>query len=141
VTEYLSTDDVVDLYEIAVRATGDLPQGLRDRGLLESAVMRPQFMAHYQGADLFEQAAALAHGISRSQAFLDGNRRAALQADGNKRAALQAAAVFLRINGYRLPQDRLPFARLLVEVSSPELESAEAEQRLASWLREHTAPA
>jgi len=131
VTEYLSTDDVVDLYEIAVRATGDLPQGLRDRGLLESAVMRPQFMAHYQGADLFEQAAALAHGISRSKAFVDGN----------KRAALQAAAVFLRINGYRLPQDRMPFARLLLEVSAPELESAEAEQRLAAWLRDHTAPA
>jgi hypothetical protein len=46
VTEYLSTDDVIDLYVIAVRATGDEPQGLRDRGPLESAVMRPQFLAH-----------------------------------------------------------------------------------------------
>lgn len=130
-TEYLSTDDVVDLYIIAVRATGDEPQGLRDRGLLESAVMRPQFLAHYGGADLFEQAAALAHGISRAQAFVDGN----------KRAALQAVSIFLRVNGRRLPDDRMPFARLILEVADPEVDAAQAEQRLAAWLREHTVPA
>jgi death on curing protein len=131
VTEYLSTDDVVDLYIIAARATGDEPQGLRDRGLLESAVMRPQFLAHYGGADLFEQAAALAHGISRSQAFVDGN----------KRAALQAVSIFLRINGSRLPTDRMPFARLLLAVADLEIDTAQAEQRLAAWLRDNTAPA
>jgi death-on-curing protein len=131
VTEYLSTDDVIDLYEVAVRATGDIPQGLRDRGILESAVMRPQFMAHYQDADLFQQAAALAHGISRSQAFVDGN----------KRAGLQAVSVFLRVNGYRLPRDRMPFARLLLEVADPDLDPGEAETRLADWLRAHTVPA
>ena len=130
-TEYLSTDDVVDLYIIAVRATGDDPQGLRDRGLLESAVMRPQFLAHYGDADLFEQAAALANGISRSQAFVDGN----------KRAALQAVSIFLRIDGHRLPDDRLPFARLILEVADPGIDAAQAEERLAAWLREHTAPA
>jgi death-on-curing protein len=130
-TEYLSTDDVIDLYICAVTATGDTPQGLRDRGLLESAVMRPQFLAHYGGADLFEQTAALAHGISRSQAFVDGN----------KRAGLQAVSIFLRINGYRLPDDRMPFARLLLEVADPEIEAEQAEQRLAAWLREHTVPA
>lgn len=130
-TEYLSTDDVIDIYLHAVRATGDEPQGLRDRGLLESAVMRPRFLAHYQGADVFEQAAVLAHGISRSQCFVDGN----------KRAGLQAVSVFLRLNGYRLPPDRLAFARLLLEVTSPDIPSAEGEARLAAWLREHAAPA
>lgn len=130
-TEYLSTDDVIDLYIVAVRATGDEPQGLRDRGLLESAVMRPQFLAHYEDADLFEQAAALAHGISRSQAFVDGN----------KRAALQAVSIFLRLNGRRLPDDRMPFARLILEVADPEIDAEQAEQILAAWLREHTASA
>lgn len=129
-TEYLSTDDVIDLYVIAVRATGDEPQGLRDRGPLESAVMRPQFLAHYGGPDLFEQAAALAHWISRSQAFVDGN----------KRAGLQAVSIFLRINGYRLTTDRMAFARLLLEVAAPEIDATRAEQRLAAWLRDHTAP-
>jgi death-on-curing protein len=130
VTEYLSTDDVIDIYIYAIRATGDESQGLRDRGLLESAVMRPQFVAHYQGADLFEQAAVLAHGISRSQSFVDGN----------KRAALQAVSVFLRMNGYRLPPDRLAFARILLAVTAPEIRSEEGEAALAVWLREHTAP-
>lgn len=129
--EYLSTDDVIDLYLIAVRATGDEPQGLRDRGLLESAVMRPQFLAHYGEADLFEQAAALAHGLSRSQAFVDGN----------KRAGLQAVTIFLRMNGYRLPDDRMPFARLLLAVAEPDIATTEAERQLAEWLREHTRPA
>jgi death-on-curing protein len=131
VTAYLSTDDLIDIYIHAIRATGDEPQGLRDRGLLESAVMRPQFVAHYQGADLFEQAAVLAHGISRSQAFVDGN----------KRAALQAVSVFLRMNGYRLPADRLAFARILLAVTAPEIKSEDGEAALAAWLREHTAPA
>jgi death-on-curing family protein len=93
--------------------------------------MRPQFLAHYQGADLFEQAAVLTHDISRSQAFVDGD----------KRAALQVVSVFLRINGYRLPTDRLAFARLLLEVTAPEITSAEGEAALAAWLREHVAPA
>jgi death on curing protein len=131
VRAYLSTADVIDLYIVAVRATGDEPQRLRDRGLLESAVMRPQFLAHYGGADLFEQAAALTHGISRSQALIDGN----------KRAALQAASVFLRINGFRLPPDRMPFARLILEVAEPDIEPSLAEAMLATRLRAHTAPA
>lgn len=129
--EYLSTDDMIDLYIVSVQALGDEPQGLRDRGLLESAVMRPQFLAHYGEADLFEQAAALAHGISRSQAFVDGN----------KRAGLQAASIFLRLNGRRLPADRMAFARMILDLTSPEIDGAQAEQRLAAWLREHTAPA
>jgi death-on-curing protein len=130
-TAYLSTDDVIDLYIVAVRATGDEPQGLRDRGLLESAVMRPQFLAHYGGADLFEQAAVLTHGISQSQALVDGD----------KRAALQAVSVFLRINGVCLPADRMPFARLMLKVAEPEIEPSQAEAMLATWLREYTVPA
>jgi death-on-curing protein len=129
--KYLSTDDVIDLSIIGVRATGDVPQGLRDRGLLESAVMRPQFLAHYGDADLFEQASALACGISRSQAFVDGN----------KRAALQAVSVFLRLNGYRLPSDRMAFARILLEVAAPEIDAVQGEATLADWLRSHTEPA
>ena len=130
-TEYLSTDDVIDLYILSVHALGDEPQGLRDRGLLESAVMRPQFLAHYGEADLFEQAAALVQGISRSQSFVDGN----------KRAGLQAGSIFLRLNGRRLSGDRMPLARLILEVIDPGIGADQAEQALAGWLREHTAPA
>src|SRR3712207_1374736 len=87
-TVYLSTDDVIDLHARAVRATGDSPAGIRDHGGLESAVMRPRFLAHYGGADIISQAAALATGLSRAQAFVDGN----------KRVAYLAALVFLELN-------------------------------------------
>ena len=57
---------------------------------LESALGRPRNYAHYQEADLALQAAALAHGIAESQAFIDGN----------KRLALVSMLTFLEVNGY-----------------------------------------
>ena len=56
---YLDTDEVISIALQAIISPGDHPQGFRDRGLLESAVMRPRFLAHYLGADLYLQAAAL----------------------------------------------------------------------------------
>lgn len=129
-TEYLSTDDVVELHPRAMHETGDVSQGLRDRGLLESAVMRPQFLAHYQGADLFEQAAVLGSGISRSQPFVDGN----------KRAGYTAIIFFLDLNGYRLAAPPLELARVLLATSQPGLDIEHAERELADWLRTHTEP-
>lgn len=59
---------------------------------LEGALARPATHAHYQDADLALQAAVLAHGIAKTQPFIDGN----------KRAALVAMLTFLEINGARL---------------------------------------
>lgn len=127
---YLAFDEIVAMYELALIRTGEQPQGIRDRGLLESAVMRPRFLAHYTGADLIEQAAALATGISRSQALVDGN----------KRTAHLACRVFLRRNGVELLGDPLDYARELLAVSEPSVSNQEADQRLAEWLRQHTVP-
>jgi death-on-curing protein len=129
VVEYLTTDDVTDLHVHALHATGDVAQGLRNRGLLESAVMRPQFLAHYSDADLFEQAAALACGISRSRAFVDGN----------KRVAQTSAAFFLAINGLEVAEP-LAMARVLLEAAQPGTNQDDAERALADWLRLHTCP-
>ena len=75
--------------------------GIRDRGLLESAVAMPQsaFGGEWLHADLFEMAAAYAFHIAENQPFIDGN----------KRAGLLSAVVFLDINGISLdyPDDRL----------------------------------
>jgi death-on-curing protein len=128
VTRYLTTEDVIELMEVTVRLQGEWPQGLRDRGRLESAVMRPQFLAHYAEADLFDQAAALATGISRSQAFVDGN----------KRAAYVASLVFLHRNGFELAADRIEFAMTLTTQADPTISPAEADRWLADWLRGHT---
>ena len=72
-----------------MRRLGDAPKPLRDEGTLESAVMRPQMAAYYEGADIVRQAALLGVGISQAQAFLDGN----------KRTAYLALNTFLRMNG------------------------------------------
>jgi prophage maintenance system killer protein len=72
VARCLTTDQFIALHARAVRATGGRPEGIRDRNGLESATMRPRFLAHYADADIISQAAALATGLSRAQAFVDG---------------------------------------------------------------------
>jgi death on curing protein len=128
---YLDTEDVISIALQAIISTGDQPQGLRDRGLLESAVMRPRFLAHYLEADVHLQAAALGLGISRSQPFVDGN----------KRAGYAAMRVFLLINGWVLAGAPLDLARELEAQAEPGTDPDEADQHLAAWLRAHTAPA
>ena len=128
---YLDTDEVISIALQAIISTGDRPQGFRDRGLLESAVMRPRFLAHYLEADLYLQAAALGLGISRSQAFVDGN----------KRAGYAAMRVFLLVNGVALAAEPLDLALQLEALAEAGTDPDEADQTLAAWLREHTAPA
>jgi death-on-curing protein len=66
--------------------------GLRDEGLLESALARPVQLFHYGTPSTFQLAASYAHGIVKNRPFLDGN----------KRAGFVAAYTFLGINGFRL---------------------------------------
>jgi death-on-curing protein len=128
---YLDTEEVISIALQAIISTGEHPQGLRDRGLLESAVMRPRFLAHYLDADLHLQAAALGLGISRSQPFVDGN----------KRAGYAAMRVFLLINGWTLTGAPLDLAHELEAQAEPGTDPEEADQHLAEWLCAHTTPA
>lgn len=128
--DYLSTEDVIALHARAVRATGGRPEGIRDRGGLESAVMRPRFLAHYAAADLVAQTAALATGLSRAQAFVDGN----------KRVAYLAARVFLERNGFEFVGNPLDLARQLEHAAAPDVPDVDADTSLAEWLRAHSKP-
>ena len=128
--EYLSVEDVLALHVDIVRRTGGVPQGLRDRGALESAVARPRFLAHYADADAASQAAALATGISRAQAFVDGN----------KRTGYYAALSFLHRNGIEVIGDSLELARELELVAEPDVSDDDADGRIADWLRVHSQP-
>ncbi len=85
---YLEIAEVVALHERAVRQTGGL-LGVRDPGLLESAVMRPQ-TGYY--ADVIEEAAALLESLVQNHPFHDGN----------KRTAFVCTDAFLKANGYRI---------------------------------------
>jgi len=90
---YLELVDALELYAAVIGGTaGQAADQLRDHAGLESALGRPRNYAHYQGADLALQAAALAHGVAESQAFIDDN----------KRLALVSMLTFLEINGYEI---------------------------------------
>lgn len=85
--------DLEDLLHVAARTLGSDPV-IRDYGLLEAALARPQASAHGEDAypDLHAKAAALLHSLARNHALVDGN----------KRLALAATIAFLGINGQRL---------------------------------------
>ena len=124
---HLSLADVIALHAETMERMGSAAAPLRDEGGLESAVLRPQMAAYYEGADLVRQAALLAVGISQAQAFVDGN----------KRTAYIAALVFLRRNGHPFAGDHLEFAKQL-EAVAERIDSLDAAtSRFEEWLRRH----
>ena len=122
---------VIAIHAEVLAAHGGLP-GLRDRGLLESAVAAPQ--ASFGGMPLLkgaiEMAAAYLFYLCRNHPF----------ADGNKRTALATALVFLQANG-RLPDPGVPqreledWESLVVEVAASKLDREQTAQRLRKLLR------
>lgn len=99
------------------------PDGIRDRGGIESALARPQNLAGYGEPDVADLAAAYACGLLRNHGFVDGN----------KRTAWIVARVFLADNGYRLHYDK-PEAVRVVEAAAA---GALTEPELAAWFRQH----
>ncbi len=85
---YLTLDEALAIHERLIERFGG-PPGVRDLGLLESALYRPR-TGYYK--DLAEMAAALFESLLMNHAFIDGN----------KRVAFFATDVFLRLNGWRL---------------------------------------
>ena len=129
-TQYLSLADVIAIHERAMRRLGDEPKPLRAEGILESAVMRPQMAAYYEGADIIRQAALLGVGISQAQAFLDGN----------KRTAYLALNTFPRMNGLTYSGDRLALARQFEQFAEGSNEPDEAIDTFEAWLRQYVLP-
>lgn len=96
--------------------------GIRDEGLLSSALARPRNRRVYGGSTtLFGLAAGYGVGIIRNHPFLDGN----------KRLALMVVYVFLEINGYCLDAPEVEAADIMLRLASGELE----EEDLARWLK------
>jgi death on curing protein len=98
-------------------------EGVRDIGLLESAMMRPQNLAEYGAPDVSELAAAYAFGIARNHPFIDGN----------KRTAAVVCETFLLLNGYSLDVTDAELVVAFLALAAGEL----PEDELAAWLREH----
>lgn len=97
------------------------PSGVRDNGMLESALMRPVNQWAYGEDDLSTLAAAYAFGIARNHPF----------ADGNKRTAWMLARLFLARNGVELAFVPAEATQTVVALAAGEL----SESALADWLR------
>lgn len=117
-TLFLSTEEVLAIHRTLLDRFGG-PPGVRDAGLLESALHRPA-TGYY--ADLAEMAAALFESLLMNRPFVDGN----------KRVAFLATDVFLRLNGWRLRVDADEAHAFLIGL----LERGECDfQHLVPWIR------
>lgn len=97
--------------------------GLRDEGLLDSALARPLNPALYESPDVAALAASYAVGLARNHPFVDGN----------KRAAFLAVGLFLARNGYRLKASQVDATLTVLDVAAGEID----EVAFAAWLRAH----
>jgi death on curing protein len=95
--------------------------GVRDAGLLDSALQRPRNLAAYGTPDAAALAASLAYGLARNHPFVDGN----------KRTAFVAGAVFLELNGFRVTMSEADVVLTILALAAGEL----AEDALAAWFR------
>lgn len=111
--EFLTLEDVLELHRLQLERFGG-SDGLRDRGLLESAIAQPQagFGDEFFHKGLFEMAAAYLFHIVKNHPFVDGN----------KRAGLLAALVFLDINGIEIDHGTPELYDLTIAVAEGRLE-------------------
>jgi death on curing protein len=100
-------------------------EGVRDSGMLESALARPRNMAQYGEPDLADLAAAYAFGLARNHPFTDGN----------KRTALVVAETFMAMNGAMLSASDAEVVVAILALAAGEL----SEEELADWFRQHLA--
>jgi death-on-curing protein len=113
------------LHDESLAEHGGLP-GLRDEGLLDSALARPLNLAAYGEPDVCELAASYCVGLAKNHPFLDGN----------KRAAFLALGLCLYSNGQRLTSTQAEATLAVLAVAASEWD----EPTLTAWLRERIAP-
>lgn len=128
-TRYLVVLDVMAMNEEIMRRAGSTSV-LGNEGALESALMRPQMAAHYEGADLVTQAALLISGIALAHAFLDGN----------KRTALAAGTTFLFLNGQQVVSQPGEFGWQIEALVHRSGSLEEAMSSFVEWLRARIQP-
>lgn len=123
-TRYLSLDEVIAIHDSMIEDYGG-SQGIRDLGLTQSAISRPQ--SSFGGEDLyrtiFDKAAALFHSLLFNHAFVDGN----------KRTSMAASARFLFLNGRELQVSNKEFVNFPLHVEKRYLNIRE----IAAWLEEN----
>ncbi len=122
--KFLDKKTILAFHQDQVKIYGG-KDGVRDEGLLESALAQPQasFGGDYVHSTVFEMAAAYGFHICKNHPFFDGN----------KRTALVAIYTFLYVNGYRLQADKKSLYAVMIDLANGKLEKEE----LASFLEEN----
>ncbi|NSL53617.1 type II toxin-antitoxin system death-on-curing family toxin [Uliginosibacterium aquaticum] len=122
---WVSKPGLLLLHDESLAVHGGLP-GIRDEGLLDSALARAPNLAHYGEPDLAELAAAYVIGLAKNHPFVDGN----------KRAAFLSLGMFLFANGQRLAASQLEATQVMLGIAAGDIDEA----TFAAWLRQHLAP-
>jgi len=122
-TDYLTVTEVLEIHADQIDTFGGA-DGIRDPGLIEAALYRPQ-TGYYD--DEIEQAAALWESFAMNHPFVDGN----------KRVAFAVTETFLTINGIAITAESDTIYHFIIERLE---EGRFRHDRIAAWLREHTAP-
>jgi death-on-curing protein len=125
---FLTVDEILELHGDQVLAFGGDP-GVRDMGLLQSAVAMPQAGFGEEFAHVFpdEMAAAYLFHIAANHPFVDGN----------KRTALAAALTFLEMNGFRIEAGRAATGDLVLDLAAGKIDKA----AVTAFFKIHTRPA
>ena len=124
-SRWISKPALLLLHAESLAEHGGSP-GIRDEGLLDSALARPQNLVAYGQPDVAALAASYGWGIARNHPFIDGN----------KRAALLSVGLFLHLNGWRLTASQADTTRTMLALAAGDL----PEDALVDWLRQHAAP-
>jgi death on curing protein len=122
--KFLEITDILEIHQILINRFGGM-SGIRDEGLLESALSQPQatFFGELLHPTIHEQAAAYLYHIAKNHPFLDGN----------KRTAYGAMEAFLRFNGYNLELSDEQVYNMVMQVAQGEM----SKEALASLLEQH----
>jgi death-on-curing protein len=121
---WLTYEQVVAIHSRQLRRFGGAP-GLRDEGMLRSALERPVNKWHYEQTEVVGLAAAYGFGLAKNHAFVDGN----------KRIAFMTMASFLRKNEVRFAPDQAQATAMMLSLAAGEV----SEQSLARWIAENIA--
>lgn len=119
---WLDVDEVIDMHAEQLSIFGG-PEGIRDRGMIESALMRPVNQWHYGETDMAALAAAYAFGLARNHPFVDGN----------KRISFLAMIAFLRINEIKFAPLPGEATEIILALAAGEV----SEASLTRWIRDN----
>jgi death-on-curing protein len=122
---WINENAVLAIHEEQIAEHGG-QAGVRDLGLLQSALARPRNLLAYGNPDIASLAASYAFGLAKNHPFFDGN----------KRVSLAVTEAFMMLNGHELTADDTACVKIWLRVAEGTLD----EEGLAAWLRTHIEP-